>query len=493
MTKVALVNPVDRTEISGRLGLRAPPLNLMYLAAALEEAGFPVRIVDANLQEESPGEIARQIRAMAADIVGLTAATATIKTALQYVREIKRAIPDTFTIIGGPHASFLPIETLQMERRLDAVVIGEGEQTIVDLANACDARNGSTTNIKGIAYRIREGKDEKIIVNDPRPLIEDLDSVPFPARHLVPFNEYGIFNKGTTIGVMITSRGCPYACEYCASSHLMGRMIRFRSPKNVVDEVEELKNRYRADTIEFIDDNFMINRKRALEIGSELKARGLDVSLLASSRVNTVDRELLKSLRSAGLSTVYLGVESGSQRILDLMNKRITLAHAEKAVSDAREAGIKTLASFILGYPGETVDDMRATIRFATKLDPDYAQFSVLTPYPGTPIFHRLREKGLLATEDWDKYTALDPVVRYEDIGLSSRSVSWMLKEAYLRFYLRPLYLLRRKGMIKALLFSFLNTYVVPHRRNNISYGWFKSPAGRRRPLSRIPSQGEIL
>jgi radical SAM superfamily enzyme YgiQ (UPF0313 family) len=460
MTRIVLINPIDRTQITNRLGLKAPPLNLMYLAAVLEKAGFYVKIIDANLYNISPREIVNIVKRLKPDIIGLTAATATIKTALRYVSEIKKNLSHVFTIIGGPHTTFLPIETLSMSKDLDAVAIGEGEETLLELAESYEKNEPNwPANVKGIAYRT---KNDEIKITPMRPFIKDLDSIPFPARHLVPFNEYKLFNKDSPIGSMITSRGCVFACNYCSSSHLMGRMFRARTPKNVVDEIEELVYKYNVQTIEFIDDIFTLNKKRALEIAKEIRSRKLDINFVASSRVDTINRELLLELKKAGLSTIYYGVESGSERVLKLMNKRITLSQAEKAVNNAKKVGVSTLASFILGYPGETINEMEMTIRFSIKLDPDYVQYSILTPYPGTPIYYELKSKGLIATEDWDKYTVLDPVIEYEKIGLSKNIVSKMLREAYLRFYLRPKYLLKRLTMLKALIYTMLNTYIFP-------------------------------
>jgi anaerobic magnesium-protoporphyrin IX monomethyl ester cyclase len=439
MTRVVFVNPLDSSVSSKGLGIKTPPLHLMYLAGAVEHAGFSPHIIDANLLNVPPDKIKDHISRLHPDMVGLTATTATISTAFRYINKIRFALPDCFIFIGGPHASALPDQTLTGCRQLDAVVIGEGEETVVDLVRSFSQVDPHWPDaVRGIAYKRKDNAREQIIVTPPRPLIEDLDTIPFPARHLVPFDEYKLLNRNATIGFMITSRGCSFACNYCSSSHLMGRRFRARSPKNVVDEVEELAVTYHVDTIEFLDDNFIHDRSRALDIAHEIQARGLDISFIASSRVNGVSSHVLSELKQAGLSTIYYGVESGSARTLQLMNKRITLSMAEEAVRTAKDCDLRVLTSFILGYPGETLEDMDATIRFAIHLDPDFAQFTILTPYPGTPIFQELREKNLLATEDWDRYTVLDPVIRYESFGLTPQQVARKLKEAYLRFYLRP-------------------------------------------------------
>ncbi len=421
------------------------------------------------------------IQGLRPDLVGLTATTATLSKAFQYVRKIRDMLSDCFIFIGGPHVTFLPAETLAACRELDAVVIGEGEETVADLARSFkpdDPRWPET--VRGIAYRQKDRERERIVVTRARPLIQDLDTLPFPARHLVPFSQYRLFNQDGGAGFMITSRGCTFACNYCSSSHLMGGRFRARSPANVVDEIEELAVKYQVKNFEFLDDNFMLDRSRARAIAREIQSRGLDISFVASSRVNEVNHDILSELKKAGMSTIYYGVESGSLRTLDLMNKRISLSMAEDAVRTAKDCGIGVLTSFMLGYPGETYDDMTATIDFAIRLDPDYAQFTILTPYPGTPIYRDLKENNLLATEDWDNYTVTNPVIRYEAFGLTSGQVSRKLQEAYLRFYLRPGYIFKRPGMLKSVLFGLYHSYFKPVFSRTDPQGWYRNlPTGK--------------
>jgi radical SAM superfamily enzyme YgiQ (UPF0313 family) len=476
LTRVVFVNPLDLSEVGKGLGLKAPPLNLMYLAGAVEGAGHRPYIVDANLLDAPPERIAGLVAPLRPDFTGLTATTATVSMAFRYIAKIREALPECFIFIGGPHVTFLPEETLAACPGLDAVVIGEGEETVVDMVRSfsgTDPRWPDT--VRGIAYRRKGGGPGEIVVTPARPLVQDLDALPFPARHLVPFSEYKLFNRDAAIGYMISSRGCTFACNYCSSSHLMGGKFRARSPGNVADEIEELVSEYQVDSIEFLDDNFMLDRSRALGIAAEMRTRGLGVPFIASSRVNAVSRDVLAELKKAGLSTIYYGIESGSPRTLRLMNKRITVSMAEDAVRIAKDCGIRVIASFILGYPGETIDDMDATIRCAVRLDPDYAQFTILTPYPGTPIFKELREKDLLATADWDRYTVLDPVIRYESFGLTSKQVSRKLWEAYLRFYLRPGYLYRQPGILKTVFFTLYSSFIRPAFRHADPKGWYRT------------------
>ena len=469
-TDVVLINPLDLGHITNGLGLKVPPLNLMYLAGALEEASFSVKIIDDDLYGLESEKIAKLVSKINPKVVGVTATTATVKNALKYVKAVKELLPNALTVIGGPHTTFMPIETLNDDNSLDVVVIGEGEATIVDLLKKYEKYGlDKLSEVKGIAYR----NDEKISQNSPRKLIENLDEVPFPARHLIPFNEYKMSRNQA--GGMITSRGCVFSCNYCSSSLIMGKKFRYRSPGNVIDEIEELVYDYDVREIAFLDDIFMLNKKRAFEIANEIKERDLDISFVASSRVNTVSRELLESLKSAGMNTLYCGVESGSQRVLDLMGKGITLKQAEDAIKAAKDVKMDVLGSFIIGYPGETSKEIDKTIDFSIKLSPDYSQFSILTPFPGTPIYYDLKKKGLLDTEDWSKYTVLDSVIKYEELGLSKKLVNRKLNKAYLKFYTRPRYIFKHRGMFKVLIGTIFKSYVIPKFKNGSPEGWYNS------------------
>lgn len=436
MVDVVLIAPADHTHFRKRLGLKAPPLNLMYLASSLRESGFSVRIIDDNVEGAGPDGIARSL-GNDTKLVGLTAATSTLNSAIHYTDAIKRRNEGTVTVLGGPHVSFLPEETLERGRSVDVAVMGEGEDTIVEVASTLE-RKGDLGGVKGVAFRA----GNEVRVNDPREMRVDIDSFPLPARDLIHLDDYKDPVKKRPIGTMITSRGCVFGCAYCASSRMMGQRFRARSPTSIVDEMEVLMGLGTED-IEFIDDIFVLNQKRATEVAREIRRRGLDVQFSASSRVDTVSRPLVKELQGAGLSSLYLGIESGSQRILDLMGKGTTLAQAHDAVRTAKDLNVRVLGSFILGYPGETLKEMDETIRLSIKLGVDYAQFSLLTPYPGTPIFEHLRSQGLISTQDYDNFTAGDPVIDYDRLGVGRKAVSRKLAMAYFRFYMRPSYLLK--------------------------------------------------
>jgi anaerobic magnesium-protoporphyrin IX monomethyl ester cyclase len=464
-----LINPYDENAVKNGLGLISPPINLMYLGGALEDASYDVGILDDDLEQLEKKEIYKLLSKEDPQLVGVTATTSTIKNALEYVKLVKEVLPNCLTVIGGPHPTFMPIETLKSCPELDVVVIGEGEKTMEELTGkSTDKDNGILMDVKGIAYR----DNGNIKLNPSRELIEDLDSIPFPARHLVPFESYST-TQGKTSD-MITSRGCVFNCKYCSSSRIMGKKFRTRSPENVADEIEHLMDRYKLENIAFMDDTFMLNKRRAEKIAEEINTRGLDIGFVASSRVDMVNKGLLEKLKSAGLTTLYYGVESGSQRILNLMKKGITLKQAENAVRSAKDVGVEVLTSFILGYPGETTEEMDKTINFSIKLNADYSQFSILTPFPGTPIYQELKKKKLLDTENWKKYTVMKSVIKYEELGLSGRLVENKLAKAYIKFYARPKYLLKHRHMLKVMLETIYRSFIAPKLNGGTPKGWYR-------------------
>ncbi len=452
-------------------------MGLMYLAAVLREAGEGVEIIDADLLELDVEEAAKEVCSRHPSIVGVTATTPTVKNALKVISSVRDKDRGVVTVVGGVHSTFMPEETLQSCEALDIVVIGEGEQTLLELTRTLkgfqwgEKRDSAAkefaervSKVNGIAYR--DPSNPKLIrYTPPRAFIDNLDVIPLPARDLVPFEHYKVLGKDASIGAIITSRGCPYGCTYCSSSRIGGLKFRARSVDNVLLEIQELHYKYRLRHIEIIDDIFTLNQRRAFEFAQKLKNLRLDVEWHASSRVNTISRDLLRSLFSAGLKTLYFGVESGSQRILDLMKKKIRLEQIREAFRVTREEGIKPFGSFILGYPTETLDEMKQTIKFASEINTEYAQFCVLTPYPGTPVYYELKSKGLLLTEDWDKYTTLEPVIKYEAFGYTANQVKKMLNYAYRHFYLRPRYVLKHIRLLPTILGVLLRNYIIPTLR----------------------------
>ena len=273
--------------------------------------------------------------------------------------------------------------------------------------------------------------------NEDRPFIKDIDSIPLPAYHLLPMDRYRMGNF--SFCTILTSRGCPYNCIFCSSSKLMGKIWRARSVEAVLDELRLLHDKYRVREIEFLDDTFTLNMKRAEAIAEGMVKEGLDIGWGCSSRANTMNRRLAETLRKAGCHSVYVGVESATQKTLDFIKKGITISQVVRAFRILRETGFNTVATFILGIPGETKELIMRTIRFAKKLKPTFAQFTIFTPYPGTEAYDMAVREGWLITRDWSKFDTLTPVMRLP--GLSPKDLKMLLSKAYLSFYLTPSYI----------------------------------------------------
>ena len=438
--KILLVAPPSKSSVKEVLEVTSPPLGLAYIASVLEKRGEDVKIIDSLAEKYTFDDIRKEIDRWGADVVGVTSTTPTFYDALKVAKIAKEC--NATTVLGGPHVTFTAAETLSNYPFVDFVVRGEGEFTMLELIESLK-KGKELKSVLGLSYRSASGVVKE---NPPRPPIIDLDVLPMPAYHLLPMSKYTF--QGFRFATMVTSRGCPFQCVFCSSSKICGKKWRGRSAEKVVDEMEFLINKYRVKHIEFLDDTFTFDRKRVMKICEEIISRGVDVEWMCSSRVNLFDRELAFKISYAGCRCVYFGVESGSQRILNLMRKGITLNQAVKAVNLAKEAGINTVASFILGMPDESVDEANATIEFATRLSPDYAQFTICTPYPGTELYEYAVKNNLLLTRNWSKYDALTPVMKTKIGVLMLRK---LLAKAYFKFYARLTYIfnkIRRKEFV---------------------------------------------
>jgi len=435
MMKILLVLPPSPSALKSVLGVGGVPLGLGYIASALEHE-HDVKIIDAITCDYDVRKLRDAIERFDPDVVGVSSTTPAIYGAYDVAGLAKEVNPNCTTILGGPHPTFAAHEIMEECEYVDVVVRGEGEETIKEVVGELDGNGGgSLKEVKGITFR--EGK--RIIDTENRPLIKNLDEVPFPAYHLMPMNSYRF--RGKRFGAVITSRGCPFRCTFCSSSQLYGKTWRARSPENIVQELRVLTEDYGVKEIEFLDDTFTLDKNRAKKFCDMLMKEGVDISWSCSSRVDTMDKEVAKKLKGAGCHTVYVGVESGSQRTLNLIQKGITLSQVERAIKTIKEAGLGTLCSFIIGIPGETKKAIERTIEFAKKLSPNFAQFTICTPFPGTRLFEMAKEKNLLLTKDWSKFTTLEPVMRVP--GLSAELLKDLMKKAYIKFYLRPSFVMR--------------------------------------------------
>ena len=461
--KVLLAVPpgCDKLEVYQVMGLRAPPLGLAWIASVLERRGHEVKIVDSPTLGLSIGDFVKIVESWSPDVVGLSSLTPTIRLAYKAAKAVKAVDEDIKVVVGGVHATFMWREVLEECPHVDYVVLGEGEETMSQLIEALE-KEAKPRGISGIALRNESG--EAVMTGPWRPV--DLERLPPPARHLLPMDRYTVFDKPVRVVHIMASRGCPYGCIFCATSYYFGRRVRFRRVEQVLDEVAECIDKYKTKTFAFTDDELTINGRWFDSFLKGLRERGLDIRWTCGSRVDSVDERLLARMFSSGCTTIYFGVESGSQETIDKIGKRIDLRQAEKVFEAIRKVGGSAVATFILGFPWETVDDMKKTIKFALKLDPDYAQFTYATPYPGTPLYEMAKEHDLIVDHDWSHYTTVRPVMRGFHFGIEE--VEALFKEAYTKFYVRLKFLARqiRLGLFKDFLKTIFNNIVLPRLRS---------------------------
>jgi len=425
--KICLMSPPYNSAVKSVVGVSSPPLGLAYLASVLRDE-HEVKIIDSSILNYNMENVKRELRDFYPDIVGITSVTPSIPQAYHVAKMAKEVRDNCTVLIGGPHVTFLPHQTLKECEYIDIVVKGEGEETVQELTKAIES--DELEKVGGITFR----KGSQIISNEPRPFIKDIDKIPFPSRDLLPMDKYQFYGKNYT--AMLTSRGCPFGCSFCASSRLFGGHWRGRSPENVLEEIETVYEDYKLRNIEFVDDTFTLDMNRAEKICNGIMDHGWDISWGASSRVDTIRKSLIEKMRRAGCWVLFLGIESGCQKILDAVGKRITIEQARKAIKIVKDAEIQVLGSFIVGFPSDTAETIKETIKFAKSLNLDYAEFSILTPYPGTPIYDYAKENNLLLTENWSKYTAIEPIIKID--GASEKQLKTLFQKAYINFYLRP-------------------------------------------------------
>lgn len=423
--RIILIQPNYPSIVRKVLEEVAHPLGLGYIASVIRNE-HDVRILDALNLDYTDKQVTDEIKKFDPDVVGITATTPAIYEAYNVAKIAKTINPDITTIIGGAHATFMAQEVLEECPHIDIVVRGEGEETIQEVLHILE-KNNDLSMIRGITYR----EDSKIIETEDRPLIKDLDTIPFPSYDLLPELE----SNGVKYGVMMTSRGCPFKCTFCSSSLLGQKRWRGRSAENVVEEIQFLESRGIKE-IEFLDDTFTLNSRRVGDICNKIKEERIDLSWSCSSRVNTINKEIAKKMKDVRCHTIFFGVESGTDWVLKSIGKGISLEDAERSVQITKSLNMNSICSFILGMPGENIDTINNTINFAIKLDPTFAQFSIATPYPGTKLFDMVVKEGYLLTKDWTRYTGTDPVMRILDI--STEKLKELFTRAYLKFYLRP-------------------------------------------------------
>ncbi len=461
--KILLLSPPTDSVIKSVIGVTGPPLGLAYLASIARSQGDDVRIIDSIAMDYTFEDITGQIKKFDPDLVGLTSTTSMIPDAYKVAELAKEYNKEVKTVIGGPHVTFTQEETLMESPHMDFTVAGEGETSFSNLLLHLKGKK-EIKEVKGISYR----DSEKIIVTPPEQLIKDVDSIPLPAIDLLPMEKYKAGAK--RFGTLMTSRGCPYNCIFCSSSLQFGKVWRGHSTDRVLTELRRLVFDYGIHEIEFLDDTFTLNMKRAVEIAKNIKAENLDIKWSGSARVNLFNEEIAKAMKDSGAHTIYFGIESGNQNTLDFIGKGIKLQQAVDSVRKGNEAGLHTLGSFIIGFPDDTVYEVKNTIKFSKKVKVKIAQFTIATPYPGTRLWQLAKSQNLIKTTNWRKYTTLNPVMSLKNF--SDKQILGWLGKAYAYFYLRPTYLLndllRDHGFIFKRIIPYYSKAMVAFKQGDI-------------------------
>ncbi len=402
--RVTLVNPPYPKGAPQSLFL---PLGLGYLAAVLEQNQYEVHVLDLQITKPTPQQIEAQLAASKPDIVGVTTSTLTYWPAVEVVKAAKKVTPHALTLMGGPHVTALPEQTLTEAPEADIVVRGEGERTLLELAALVS--KGTVENldaVNGITYR-KNGQAQN---TGDRAFIENLDELPHPAYKHFPLDKYMMAGKNYL--PIISSRGCPFQCTFCMASKMCGTKFRTRSPEKTVEELEWLRDTHHADIIAFYDDTFTIDKKRAAAICDLMKQRKFDLPWDCRTRVDQINREILVKLRDANCQLIHFGVESGSQKMLDAMKKRTTVEQNAAAIKLVKEVGISVAISVVVGYPGETETELRQTFQFIKQTKPDFVYVCQAIPYPGTELLGILHNMGWEVSDNWNQFDEQSPVFK---------------------------------------------------------------------------------
>jgi radical SAM superfamily enzyme YgiQ (UPF0313 family) len=423
----------DRCQVSlaGVSNAPRPPLDLGYMSAVLEESGYQCWMKDYPVENGTWQDVEEDIRSLKPTMLIIYTTITSVKDDLRACKIAKEINPDIITIAKGGDTTVSPEERFAMSPFLDIAIIGEPEHTMLEIAQG---RN--LNDIKGICYR----ENSEIHRTPERPFIEELDSLPFPSRHLLDQTRYVRPDTGEIQTTIQTGRGCPAKCIYCLSTVVSGAHLRLRSPKNVVDELEHCVNDYNIRNFFFRADTFSWDKEWVINVCMEIINRKLDIQWVANNRVNTIDEERLQWMKRAGCWLVSFGIESGSQYILDKTQKGITLEQSREALRLAKKCNMKTFLTFMIGMPWENRETVMQTFDFARELDGDFFEVILPFPFPGTRYHEIAKRDGLILEGAYDQmYDHFKPVVK--TYFLSAKELEELKKKSFWYLYARPKYI----------------------------------------------------
>ena len=412
-----------------------PPVGLAYIAAVLQQNGIEVKIVDAKSLNIPPVVVAERVEEEEPELVGVTVFTSNLKGALETCREIKEHCPYTNIVVGGPHIHPLHREVIERDY-IDFCVRGEGEITMLELAKAISS-GADLEQVTGITFK--DGED--IIVTPDRPFISDLDSLPFPARDLLPNHIYraAIGQSWGKFAAVSASRGCPFHCNFCQVPRFWP-VQRRRSVGNILDELEDIAGIYKMKNVRFTDETLPLNKKWITALCQGMAERGLNKKIAWScdNRVDTINEDILAEMAMANCQVIFYGIEFGNQRILDFAGKGTTIAQICEVIEMTKKAGITPTGNFMIGYPTETRETIEDTIALAVRLNLNFASISIVTPFPGTELYDYCHKNDLLRTDNWEEYSYFHPgeaIIKLD--GLTNGELINLYQKAYFEFNYR--------------------------------------------------------
>ncbi|MEK6809009.1 MAG: radical SAM protein [Nanoarchaeota archaeon] len=456
-TKVLLLNPPFSLEKRygksiAKIGTVIIPLGMGYVAAMIEKARYPINVLDCQAENIDKDGIVKYCEQGKFDVIGVYCNTSNFQSTKELCRTILEVLPNVKFIVGGPQAFNEKIGTLDNDI-VDYMIYGEAEETFVELLNAIEYKwnDEKKSAILGLGYKSVESK---IIINPPRAFIKNLDSLPFPARHLFNLKLYrpspNQYKRLPYFSIM-ASRGCPYSCTFCNIVNMWERKYRIRSPDNVIAEMRELKEKYGARDIAFWDDIFGLSKKWLYEFCNKLIESKLGLVWDCLLRVDLVDFDTLKLMKKAGCWMIFYGVESLDDDILKAIDKKATAEQNLRAIELTKKAGIEVRANMMVGLPNETPEKLKRSVKLLCKANPDYVKFNITTPYPGTKLYDQVKE-GMWGTmiDDMEKYTHYNATFLpngYKDL----KEVERMRRYAFTKFYLRPSYIIPKILSIRSM------------------------------------------
>ncbi len=425
-----------------------PPMDLLYMAAGLEQIGVECRIKDYPAQEHTWEDFKQDLEEFHPDALILSITTPTLEEDMKAAALAKETIPSITTISKGAHFIKLDKNALEHYPQLDLIMRGEYEETIKELASA-----KPFPEITGITYR--NGSD--IVRNDNRGYIQDIDSIPLPARHLIDNSYYFRPDTGELQTTIVTSRGCPFSCVFCLAPAVSGSKTRNRSPQNVIEELRDCIERHGIRNFLFRSDLFTANKRWVIELCKAIQEEQLDIKWSCNSRVDTINEEMLREMKAAGCWLISFGVESGDPEMLEKMRKQVKFETIEPAIQLCREAGIQSSVYFLIGLPWENRETFENTKRFASKLNPDFIEYFYSYPFYGTEFYAEAVKSGLIEEGELPKAAYNQPAIG--TIYLSKEELEPLRREALRSFYLRPSYI--AKTLAKTRSPKMLKNYIV--------------------------------